>query len=549
MANRDVSNYRSSIQQVAPVEGFAKEKPLLESVAEVGTSIIKQNQEARITENFSKAQLDLARLDMQYQKDYEGDPFGGIEKLQAERKKIFDAYSKDISPFFKRDWENETFKLENKHDLTTEAWAYAQTKKNTVKSINEGIKANLGQATLDGMNYGNSDQDELGTVLNYAQSRQNLLGFGEKNLGAETTDELLTDYEDNYLKSFISGVSESNPLKALRIMERDDVKNGFKDGTQYAKMKEAVEARALQAQEIGAQKEVLNTLKNENSVLTQSLERNMSYAELQVAFEESGMSKSAQAFFLKANGYSKDAQGESLSASEKLTNKAALYSEMTETMAKESLSTQDISAFQDKIYTAMDNKTLSAEEGQQWINQLVAPVIDQKEKQFGTFSQNSWIAPDVGFSGVQKLYEENIAIPPAEGETEVGALTQSINDKNKVKLYDYYMQGLQETAASYGVELSGIKQLNKTQQRKLYTDAQNLAYRNFQIDRNPNLATLNDLPNQTFQNGKIIPGAAGARNIKPDVSAPLGFETYSGSDGYLYRKYPDGKYERVGKAP
>lgn len=544
MANREIENYRSSVQQIASNSG-----QVAQTFATIGQKLIAEGQEAKITENFSKAQLDLQRVNQEYQIAFEKNPFGGMEDLKAKRDEIFNQYGEEISPFFRKGWQDSTRSLAIKDDATTEAWAYSQTKKNTVVSINESIKNNMSQAALDGQNFGNSDQDEVGSLLNYSESKKQLMGFGDKHLGGTATTVLLEDYDGDYLKSFISGVSETNPLKALRLMEDQKVKDSFKDQNQYLKMKEAVEARSLNIQKINGEKEVLNVLKNENAVLTKSLTDNISYAELQKAFSATPMSSEAQAFFMRANGYTKDAQGETLSPAEKMKNKADLYADMTVLMQKPDLSSQDVAKFQDRIYGAMNSRTLDEKEGANFLNQLVAPLIEQKEASFGTFSQDSWIAPDVGFGGVQEMFEEQIEIKPVEGEKEVGALSQNINNANKVKLYDYYHTALQAQAESYGKTIADIKTLNKPQQRKLYADAQAEAMRLFQVDQNPALSTLNDLPNQTFSNGKLIQGAAGARNLKPDVAVPAKFETYAGSDGYVYRKYNDGKFERVGSLP
>ena len=60
---------------------------------------------------------------------------------------------------------------------------------------------------------------------------------------------------------------------------------------------------------------------------------------------------------------------------------------------------------------------------------------------------------------------------------------------------------------------------------------------------------MNDIPNQIFSGGKLIQGMTGDRNVKPDVSAPKSFDTQVGSDGFLYRLYPNGTREQVGPAP
>lgn len=547
MANHETeNNFRTSVQQTSSVDQLGQ------ALAGLGQKIIAAGQEAKITENFSAAQLDLHKLNQQYQIDNEANPFAGLDGLKEKRDEILSSYGEQISPFFRKQWQDSARGLATKDDMATETWAYAQTKKNTVTSINTSIKNNLSQAALDGENFGNSDTDEIGSMLNYAQSKKQLAGFGDKHLGAETTTALLQDYDGDYLKTFISGVADSNPLKALRIMERDDVKSSFTRKDQYLSMKKAVETRALQVDKINGEKQVLGVLKDENALLTKSLTDNVSYADLQSEFSRlsaagTPMSAEAQSFFMKANGY--ESRAGKLTQSEQLQQKAQLYSDMTELLKQDKMTSQDVAGFQKKIYAGMDNGSLNEQEGANFLNQIVAPLVGQKEEQFGTFSQDHWFSPDVGFGGVQEVFDKELAVPlPDTGvttdKTEQGTIdsVNATNNANKVKLYDYYMNSLQQQAETVGVPLADISKLNKTQQRKLYADAQAEALRLFHVDANPALSTLNDLPNQTLTKGKLIQGAAGKRDLKPDFTTKGNFVILE-KDGHRARRYDNGDIE------
>lgn len=554
MANREIENYRSSVQQIQ-----SNPNQVAQTFATIGQKLIAEGQEAKITENFSKAQLDLQRVNQEYQIANEKNPFGGMEDLKVKRDEIFAKYGEEISPFFRKGWQDSTRSLAVKDDATTEAWAYSQTKKNTVVSINESIKNNMSQAALDGQNFGNSDQDEVGSLLNYSESKKQLMGFGDKHLGALSTTALLEDYDGDYLKSFISGVSETNPLKALRMMEDKKVKDSFKDQNQYLKMKDAVEARAMNIQKINSERDVLGVLRDENNLLTRSLETNVSYSDLQSEFsrlETAGtpMSSAAKSFFLKANGYA-SREGK-LTPEEQMKNKVDIFNDMGVVLTQDSISSKDVAALQKRIYEGMNNGSLNDKEATQYLSQLLTPVVDQREEQLGKFSDNSWIAPDVGFGGLEKIFQDQIAVKDASddryavtkalglNEPEPGKLTAIENNRRKVKLYDYYLQALEEKAGTVGVPLAGIKNLNKTQQRQLYTDAQAKAVELFSVDENPALATLNDLPNQTLSKDKLIQGAAGNRDLKPDFTVNGKFKTIM-KNGHMARKYEDGTIEVI----
>lgn len=548
---REIENYRS-VTNVVPDQSTAI---TLGSAGAMGAKVIAASQEAKIAENFSTAQLEISKLHMQYKTQWEHNPFGGMEDLKLKEQEIYDTLGQEISPFFQRPWQDSTRDFAKKTKGEMDMWAYKQSRVNTVKSINTSIKNNMTQAMIDGQTYGNSEESQLGSFMNYAASKEKLAVFGDRNVGKGETTSLLENYDGDYMKSFISGVSDSNPVKALRMMQDPKVKGAFKDQSQYVKMLDAVEKRALNVGEIMAQKQILGALRDENSTLANSLNTPLSYAQLQSEFSSKKMSPAAQAFFLKINGFSAR-EGGKLSQSEQLQNKADLYHDLTDLSSRENVGAADLAAFQERIYKGMDNGTLNEQEGVTYLNQIMAPYIDKQETMMKNFGEKKWFTDSLGFQGIQEMFENEVAVPVPEprdkrktneGERLSMSTAEMVNNENKVKLYDYYFDALAQSAEGYGVRVGDIPNLNKAQKQKIYSEAQAQAKRNFMVDSNPALATLPDIPNQVFNNGTLIQGAAGARGVKADLSAPAQFKVFKGSDGVLYRQYSDGKYEAAGR--
>lgn len=256
MASRDTTNFRTVVNQVV-------ENPntLLAAGAEIGTEIIRQGQEAKINENISKAQLDLNQLQTQYQIDFESDPMKGMEEYKQKRSEIFETYGSEISPVFRRYWNDSARKIMLTNDATQQGWALKQTRVNTVKAINESMKNNFKQANIDGQNFGNSDETEIGAFVNFETSKQHLAGWGNKNLGETTTSDILDGYDKDYMKSFISGVADSNPKKAAQLLESDSVKGMFT--TDEIDTFENVIKKSAKRQELGSLFEQMN---NEDQV-------------------------------------------------------------------------------------------------------------------------------------------------------------------------------------------------------------------------------------------------------------------------------------------
>lgn len=222
MANRDTTDFRSVIQKVV-------ESPnqIMNVVADVGSEIIRQGEEAKINENLSKAQLDLNKLQFDYQVAYESDPLKGIDDYKEKRAEIFQTYGSEISPIYERYWNENTRKIEQANDATQQGWALKQTRVNTVKAINASMKNSYQQANMDGQKFGASDDTEIGAYVNFETSKQNLAAWGNRNVGETTTAGILDGYDKDYMKSFLSGVADKNPKKAAALLEDDSVKKMF----------------------------------------------------------------------------------------------------------------------------------------------------------------------------------------------------------------------------------------------------------------------------------------------------------------------------------
>lgn len=223
MAQRDINNFREVTQVVAK-----NPNTLLSAGAEIGAEIMRQGQEAKINENLSKAQIDLSALETKYQTDFESDPLGGMEEYKQNRQAIFDNLGEQISPLYRKYWNDASRKITLQNDATQQGWALKQTRVNTVKAINQSMKNNFLQANIDGQKFGTSDESEIGAYINFENSKSALSAWGNKNVGETTTTSMLSDYGKDYVKSFISGVADSNPEKAAQLLASDQIKGMFK---------------------------------------------------------------------------------------------------------------------------------------------------------------------------------------------------------------------------------------------------------------------------------------------------------------------------------
>lgn len=491
MARRDLSNY-NTVTQVLP-EGPSLFESLARPAAEIGQQIIRQSQEAKIVENMSAAQLELGKLSNDFQTKYEGDPFNedGIKDFRDQRQGILDKYGEDISPLFRRNWQENATRLTGQNDIQVQAWGYKQSAVNTKQSLSTAMQNHLTQAAKDGESFGNSDATEIDSFLSFAQAKEKLDEFGNAHLGETSTQAITKDFEQDYAKVFISGVAHSNPVKALKMMDNPVVRDTFTDPAEFAKFRDAVETRALNVGEVMKQQEVLNVLKTENALFSSG--KALSYAEIQQTTQ--GMSEEAKKYFMKVNGYSKENQdGHAWKQDEQLQAKATIYDQITQISQSENISSENIQSLQGDIYKAMRKGALTEAEGASFLTQLIDPAVTQKEAQMSKFSSGQWNPwkDNVGFKELKNFYEDSVAIQPAGGEDKVGKTSGAINAMNKANLYDNYWNSLQTQAAKRNIAVADIE--NSPDRDAIYAKAQQDAEMLYRAKSSPVLKIQPSIP-------------------------------------------------------
>lgn len=509
MARRDITNYQTVTDVVAP----APDK-LVPALAEIGQDIIRKSQEAKIVENLSAAQLDLGKLSNDFQTKYQGDPFNeqGLKDFRSQRQDIIDQYGEGISPLFGRAWKEGAGKLTSSNDLANQAWGFKQADANTKNSLINTSQNNLVQTGLDGEAFAAGKIGLTEALLNIDTSLEQMREFGNTNLGATSTDAIMRDMGQDHIKTFISSVAKTNPVMALRLMDEEAVKSEVTNQEEFAKFREAVESRAIKFQVVAKQTEILDTLKGGNALLASG--KVLSYAEIMHA--SSGMSEESKKYFLKANGYTTEgADGPKWKADQKLEYKAAVYDEITKLSTAENIAPEDIQTLQDKIYLGMRRGALKPDEGASFITQLMTPLIEQKEKSLSEFTTGDWnpFKTDPGLPAIKEYYDNSVEIQPgvkANGKPrELGKVSQMLNARRKVQLYDDYLGALQVEAQKNNVRVGDIPQMDRSKRRDIYRKAQDEAISSFNSGTTPVLKTQPDIPITAIKDLQADPSLSG----------------------------------------
>lgn len=540
MARRQINNLRTVTEVVAETPNQWGQV-----AADIGEKIVVQSQEAKMTENMSAIQLELNGLNNQFRIENESDPMGSIEKYKEARKEIYDKYSTGISSFFMNDWEKSLGRMTAVSDAKYQAWAYGQSYKNTVTSFNGSISNFLKMASADGENFGSSDASDLEAFVNFAASRKELEEFGAKNLGAETTKKALGDFDNDYMKTFVSGVVETNPAKALKLMETKEVQDSFDTPEQFTKFRTAIENRAKRVDYNTGQRVVLGGLSRDNAPLNQSSGQ-MNYVQLQ----QGDFSPAAREYYENLNGFTGSGKRGGFTPEDKAGLKTAIFDNVQKLIKDKDMDAQSVRVVQDSIYKAMNKGAITQAEGQDYLKQIVAPLIVKKEESMAQFQEGDgvfgWFKDDLGFNGIQDFAEKQ-QLPTAGLNKSTRRAVDVQNANARANLYDYYMGALQARAGRLGVPVASITDLPAIDRKKIYAEAQSEAQRLFLQDKHPQLRTLPDTPNFVYsKEGQLIPGMTGNRNLKSTGTAKANFKVQiDDRTGEYFRVYDNGTIEPV----
>lgn len=224
MANRDL-NFTPTVNNVTP----SNPNELAVGLAEVAAKVADQSEQSKVLLSTTKAQVEFKKLDAEFRMNYASDPTNadGMKDLAEKRQNIVEGLSEGISSFYTRDFTDKTTALAGQSDASNEIWAVGQHRENTVMNFNTSIKAATDMANHDGQAYGASDNTDGSNVMNYLTVRQNLEQTAGGIVGPEKTAELLKSFNKDYVKSFVSGVAENNPVKAAALLENADIAEHF----------------------------------------------------------------------------------------------------------------------------------------------------------------------------------------------------------------------------------------------------------------------------------------------------------------------------------
>jgi len=306
-----------------------------------------------------------------------------------------------------------------------------------------------------------------------------LLKFATEHLGEAQANAVLSSYKSDYLKSFVSGVMQENPLGAIELLDREDIQKGINDPSAYSKLKDAAESRLMNIEDMKTQTEVIGLMKQEGGLIRESMTRNLSLVELEAAFDKHNLSEPAKRVLYRMNGYTKADLKEGLtsdkktkeSKSDKILGGLSLKDELAVFLDKQETKTvADYRDMQDKILSSVDAGYISTDEGMKMIEQFVTPFVDAAETDLKAFDKK-YLNMDtyLGFSQVQDYFDDELKVASWGwfGSDE----DKAVDNRNKLRLYQIYQDNLQQLAEQKAGTMGGLAKLPAAEKNKYLQEA------------------------------------------------------------------------------
>ena len=300
---------RQYMQQVTQVEAERQDDALL-GLAQTGFDatqrIIKANADSGMTKALSEAQSRLNDVTQKFRLENSANPDPNSIEFKDARRKIFEEYKGQVSPLVMREFQRQWYNIEQNNDESNKSWALKQNEFNVNENLRKTVETDLNNAYFAGTSFGvGSDVDVQSMVKGFVGSHDNLLKFATEHLGEAQANAVLSSYKSDYLKSFVSGVIQENPLGAIELLDREDIQKGINDASAYSKLKDAAESRLMNIEDMKTQTEVIGLMKQEGGLMRESMTRNLSLVELEAAFDKHNLSEPAKRVLYRMNGYTK----------------------------------------------------------------------------------------------------------------------------------------------------------------------------------------------------------------------------------------------------
>jgi hypothetical protein len=477
---RDLSTF-SSVNQIASDPSTLENA--VNAAAEFGKQVIETSQKAKVAEGISNSQVELMRLNQEVKTKFESNPEQARDFYTQKRRAIFEQNGKTVSPIFRNKYTQSAKNIEQNDNVAFESWVIRQSQKNTVNSVNQSIKNNLDMAFQQGYEFGESGEGDISLLLNYDNVREPLTQFASENLGSETSQELLENFDRDYVKQMIDGLSRSNPFKAAEIIESPEIKEAIGNQEDYLALKNSTQVEMFKFTQRKDFERLANEATNNIDLFEQRANGELNYLDVEKLEREDQISP---ALGDKLKSGLVDPEKVKLSPIEKVNIYNELFEEyerLITSSGKSKVDTiQDFVAFQEKFVEASNAGALSTSDMKKF-SQVQKTLLNKFEEGSGGIVNKITF----GLAGGNEYKEDPLynSFKAINGFLSYNDFLETPENRQKL-----FMSSLDS------VDLNELESLPETEKRKYLVGVAKDTVKNFLVDTYPELENIEELPNK-----------------------------------------------------
>lgn len=511
---RDLSTFQSVTRVAAETGGVEQ---LVAGAAELGAQVIDTSQKAKVAESLSNTQLELLKLNNEIKTQYESDPARAEQEYMTKRQALFQKNAQAIPAMYRGLFTSSANNIQQNDNLAFESWKIKQSQKNTVNSVNKSIKNSLDIAYEQGFAFGENGETDISMLLNYGNARGPIEGFAASSLGPETANTLLEDFDRDYTKQILNGLSRSNPMQAAELIEDPAVKEAIGSTEDYLTLKDSISVEVFKFSE----RQDFNRLTDEAiqnaGIFERRADGDLNYLEVE-ELSRSGAISPALATQLKKGLLNPNEAATTLEKYEMTNALFEDYERLVTSDGKSRVDTMgDFIAFQEKYVEAVNAGALTKSEAKKFSS--VQRAFAEKFKVGGGASSmwglNSPYSDDplyTSFKAINGFMSNNSALETPE---------------NRQQLF---------MSALGAVDLEELETMPEADKQTYLVDTAKKTVKNFLVNQYPELAGIDELPSKVpLSNGTIlrIPRNLADAKTNTDVKTPsLKLkDRYIGDDG------------------
>lgn len=200
-------------------------------VADFADKVAEVSANSKALNATAQTALAFRQLDAGYREATAGNPNDptALANLQSARATVAQKIGSQVPAIASQQYMSKVIELGESSDKLNEFWGMHQQIRNADSNMEVARDTHLQMANQAGMQFGKDGADfgNLNSVLNYEQAQQDIKDFVTPVVGEPKANAYLKDFSGDWVKSFTSGLAESNPTAAAAMLQRPEIAEHF----------------------------------------------------------------------------------------------------------------------------------------------------------------------------------------------------------------------------------------------------------------------------------------------------------------------------------